>query len=494
MQDLRESKEFKDWYSDSFERWINEGYRYFPANSIKLDIENRTLTFLLKDEEKSLWSSDFLSRVRTDTYFKNNFSGNLKDEFSKENDIFNLSKKTQNYNVEIWWRVAITETRLFLDKSWETYIAIPLAKWYETYSLSGKLTGAKIITWASFIDANKIISRIRKSEENTLFELQEKYKKDLIIKELESFKFWDWTVKFQIPGGKYSQLNNVHIWRASTDWAFEILSTKIYKTYENLLSSFNISENIWYDRAIALVKLSDLLVNEWWNLNISKIFYDWEEREISDLPDEFSVKFWEDLENRFIKDFTKTPSLEIFLWKIKTLLLQDEFKNTLYSIISDMQKERDFRKSQKYSKQAGENTENEILAKFWLEKNTQNFYLKWTKEDFINKLKKKNLSKDLENKLISMINSIPYNPLDIKINPDSIYKKNWKIYFIEIKWSSASIKDIQNRNLTLAKYLLEDIDDIIYLIWDYKWTYIDEFWIKRIWLEEIEGIWLENLE
>lgn len=492
MIDILNSKVYEDWLIDSFSKWINNGYRYFSEWSINVDAANRILTFQLNENEKDLWSPDFENRVKTDSYFRSEFSRHFYEYFSKENRIFNLEEIPEKHKVEIWWRVAITETKLFIENSGDVYIAIPLAKWKETYSLWWKLSWAKIITWSQFVKTDRVLSQIRTREKNKLFELQQQYQKELIIKEVSWFEFGDWTVRFQIPGWKYSQIKNVHIERAPSDWAFEVLTTKMYKSYGELLSSFSVDEDIWYDRPIALVRVSDLLENNWWDLRVEKVFYNWWEVEIWEFTDEFRDKFWVDRESKFIKDFTRTPPLDIFIWKLKTLLLQGEFKKIVEDILNNIENETSLRQSQKESSQAWADTEDKVFQELWLEKNKDPVFLKWTKKELLDKVHSQELEPDLKSKLIEYISSIWYDPIEIKLDPDVIYKKNWKVYFLEIKKGANSIKKIQNRNLTLAKFLLGGIENVVYIVENYSWSYVDEFGIKRVWLWDIRDKWLEK--
>lgn len=208
-----------------------------------------------------------------------------------------------------------------------------------------------------------------KTETNSLFSLQKTNKKEKIIEKIShNPPIGDWKIRFvREDNSKFFDLDNVAIKR-SYDGSFEVIQSEIFYSHEDILSHFQSEENLSFKRPVCLVSLSDVLNNEK-SPRISKIFYNNQVIDISDLPDEFQNIFTKNNDTVVLENFQKTPPLEFFLENIKRYIFTEPFRETLKNIIENIKTEKI------HPEQIGERLEMEFSQKYQLEKNTKNLHI-----------------------------------------------------------------------------------------------------------------------
>lgn len=460
------SNELRDFIGDSFLNWNeNNWYRWFSRQNITLDYKKRELIFHLDKEQSNWWPQNFNDRVNVDSTFNGNDFWFIPG-FEFEQKMFDgtitteeLDKAVRHIRPEIWWKIAITETSMYLDESWEIFIAIPLAIPDETYGLSGKLSWSYLHTGESLLktwNARKLIDpREWKREWNTLFDLQRQYSNHKIIEKIDEFKFWEWSVKIVKPNGGFSKMDNVHIWRAN-DGAFEILSSHLFRSYEDLVSNYHIKENLWFNRPVSLVKVSDLLdCDDGSPLPVQKLFYDNECISTEDLPEIYMDSITQDAGWEIsIWSFQRTPPLRIFEWKLKTLLLTDEFRSTTQSLIESSRN----RNLTTDLNRIWEQFEDDFSKKFNLSKNTQTFNFDIKIPENFSEIIEANkwLTSDEKSSLIWYIWEKNWTQDTVlNLSPDFMLEiDKWKI-FIEYKSGKWALKKSQSKEQSIRAALIQ---------------------------------------
>ncbi|MDQ7009306.1 MAG: hypothetical protein Q9M94_03375 [Candidatus Gracilibacteria bacterium] len=436
-----------DFLKDSFLSGDkNEGYRFFTKENIKIDPENRTLIIYQDPNQTKLGASDYGSRGNIDGEFLKKYSLLFKDGFDTENKIFNSNfttdefKKVKNHKIETGGKLAITNNKLYIDTDGEPYIIMPLANSNITYGFSGKATSSNVIVSDIQVKVDRIIQKIGKQDISKIKNIQIDNPKEKILLK-DDLELGNWTLKVISPNGKkYTKLDNCYIGRAY-DGAFEVMKTDVYKSYEKLLDNLDTKEEVGYFRVNTIVKVSDLSTFLEGNIEVKKVFYKNELIDIKDLPEEFKNKFEETNGKKYIKDFSMTPPLQMFVNQVKRNIFSPEFES--------IRKEHKKSVQGTLNRKMGEEVEKEFGEKFNLSESPQkteelNFhnYEEIIKNSEFNNQEKEELKKYIEKNI---------DKTSVIINPDfQINLSNGKKILIEYKNSKkANINKNQKRNIKL---------------------------------------------